>query len=176
MKLTVRQLVLAALFAAIMAVCAQLSIPMPIGVPITLQTLAVACCGYILGAKLGVFSIAAYIALGAVGLPVFSAFRGGIGMLLGVTGGFIWGFIPMVFLCGYTAQKKPVLAVAGGLCGMLICHLAGVAQFSVVSGTPFVASLVAVSAPYLIKDVCSVVFGYIFARTIKKVLPRVQNV
>ena len=86
--------------AAVMAVLSQISIPLPTGVPVTLQTFAVALCGYVLGVGMGGSALAVYLALGAVGLPVFAGFSGGVGSFLGVTGGFLWGFFLMSLLCG----------------------------------------------------------------------------
>ena len=91
-------LTLSAVFTAVIAVCSQISIPLPVGIPITLQTFAVALCGFTLPLPCALASIGVYIALGAVGAPVFSSFGGGIGVLIGKTGGFIFGFIAMTLL------------------------------------------------------------------------------
>ncbi|MEG1426953.1 MAG: biotin transporter BioY, partial [Oscillospiraceae bacterium] len=113
---TTINLVMTGLFAAVVVVLTMISIPMPSGVPITLQTFAVALCGYLLGRKYGVASVLVYMAIGAIGLPVFSGFHGGVGALVGLTGGFIWGFLPMAFLCGLAVKKKnKVLPVISGL-------------------------------------------------------------
>jgi biotin transport system substrate-specific component len=98
-KEKIKSITYVALFVAIIAVVSQIAIPMPSLVPITLQTLVIAMCGYLLGLKRGLVAIIVYIALGAVGAPVFSSFQGGFSVLIGYTGGFIWGFIPLVILC-----------------------------------------------------------------------------
>ena len=95
-----RKLVYVALFAALTAVLSQISIPLPSGVPLTLQTFAVAFAGFFLGWKYGLAAIGVYVALGACGAPVFAGFTGGAYKLIGVTGGFIWGFFPLVALVG----------------------------------------------------------------------------
>ncbi|MDD3970645.1 MAG: biotin transporter BioY, partial [Clostridia bacterium] len=95
-----KQIAYTGMFTAIIAVMSQLAIPMPSGVPATLQTLAIVITGLILGVKAGTVSVGLYITIGAIGLPVFSAFRSGLGTLFGVTGGFIFGFIPFVIMCG----------------------------------------------------------------------------
>ena len=99
----IRGMVLCGLFAAIIAVFTLITIPLPSGVPITLQTFAVALCGYTLGCGKGTAATAVYIAIGAVGLPVFSGMRGGFSVLAGPTGGYIYGFIGMTALCGVGA-------------------------------------------------------------------------
>lgn len=94
------------MFAAVLAVMSQIAIPMPSGVPMTLQTFAVALAGAVLGWKLGALSALVYLLLGAAGVPVFSGMSGGLGVLLGKTGGFIFGFIFMALLCGLGAAQK----------------------------------------------------------------------
>ncbi len=108
-KNTTRMLVLSGMFAAVLGVLSQIQIPMPSGVPVTLQTFAVALTGYVLGWKFGLVSSAAWILLGAAGVPVFSQFSGGVGVLVGATGGFIWGFPIMAAFCGYGYAQKPVI-------------------------------------------------------------------
>ena len=88
---SLRDMVLCALFAAILAVSAWLTVPGE--VPFTLQTFGVFAALGLLGGKRGTIAIALYLVLGAVGLPVFSGFRGGFGVLLGTTGGYIFGFL-----------------------------------------------------------------------------------
>ena len=83
---------LSSLFAALLAVCAWICIPVG-DIAVTLQTFGVALALLLLGGKWGTVSIGIYLLLGMVGLPVFSGFRGGIGALAGVTGGFLWGFL-----------------------------------------------------------------------------------
>ena len=79
------------LFAVVIAICSWISIPTV--VPFTLQTFAVFLAVAVLGGKRGTLSVIVYVLLGAVGLPVFSGFKGGIGVLLNTTGGYIIGFI-----------------------------------------------------------------------------------
>ncbi|NCB51860.1 MAG: biotin transporter BioY [Clostridia bacterium] len=87
----IRDMAYIGLFAVLITVCSWLSIPTT--VPFTLQTFAVFCTAGLLGGKRGTLAVLVYILLGAVGLPVFSGFRGGIGALLGTTGGYIIGFL-----------------------------------------------------------------------------------
>lgn len=160
-------LVLSGMFAAVLGVLSQLQIPMPSGVPVTLQTFAVALAGYVLGWKFGVVSTAAWILLGAAGVPVFSQFSGGFGVLAGATGGFIWGFPAMAALCGWGYAKKPVIFAGASLAGLAVCHLAGVLQFSAVMEMGFVQSFLLVSLPYLIKDILSLIGAYAAAKAVR---------
>ena len=148
-----------------------MTIPLPTGVPVTLQTFAMAFCGYVLGWKLGGASSALYLILGAIGVPVYAGMSGGFGALLGPAGGFIFGFIPMAMLCGAGIKKgfpgKPFVL---GIAGLAVCHAFGVVQFSIVTGNTIPASFLAVSVPYIVKDVISVVVAEILGAAVRKAL------
>lgn len=167
-------LVFTALMTALLAVFAQLVIPMPIGVPFTLQTFAVCFSGYILGPKKGMASVLCYLIIGACGLPVFSGMQGGFGILItGFTGGFLWGFIPLALFCGIgklQAWKKnsKILALSFGALGVLTCHVIGVAQLSAVSSIDLISAFLVGSLPYLLKDVLSMIGAYFFSTTVRK--------
>ena len=92
MKRKTLDIVYCGIFATITAILAQISIPLPGGVPLTLQTFAVSLAGILLGSKKGFISILVYVLMGAIGLPVFSGFSAGIGAIVGATGGFILSF------------------------------------------------------------------------------------
>ncbi len=167
----VQKLVLTGVFAALLAVLSQISFPLPTGVPVTLQTFAVALCGYVLGPKLGVVSVLVYLALGAAGLPVFSEFSAGIGVFAGMTGGYLWGFLFMVFLCGLGVKfEKRLPAIGLGVSGLAVCHLCGAVQFSLVTATPPLQAFLLASVPYLVKDVVSVVLARLVAEAISYAL------
>ena len=88
---SILSMVYCSLFTIIIALCSYITIPVVI--PITLQTLGIFITLELLGGKKGTFSVLSYFLLGAIGIPVFSGFRGGIGVLLSPTGGYIIGFI-----------------------------------------------------------------------------------
>jgi biotin transport system substrate-specific component len=162
----IRAITQIALIVAIMCVFAQLSFY--IGpVPITMQTLVIAFTGYFLGMKKGIVAVCVYLLLGAVGAPVFSAFNGGFHILIGYTGGFLWGFIPYVIFCGILKEKR--LGIVLGLIGMLICHLLGVIQYSLISRVNIFASFVVVSLPFLIKDILFTILAYYLAKKVRKI-------
>lgn len=171
MKISTKTIVTVGMFTAVLAVLSILTIPMPSGVPVTLQTFAMALCGYVLGWKKGTASTLIYILVGTVGVPVFAGMTGGPSWLVGYSGGFIWGFIFLTLLCGVgMKQKNVVLRLVLGIAGLAVCHLLGVIQFSIVASTPFPAAFVAVSVPYIAKDVISVVGAYLVALPIRKAL------
>ena len=127
----VRNMVQCALFAALLSLCAWLSIPAG-DVAVTLQTFGVFLTLGLLGGKRGTIAVAVYLAMGAVGLPVFTGMRGGIGVLLGATGGYIVGFLAIALvywlvtaLLGCSAGTR-----LGGLAlGLLCCYGCGTVWF-----------------------------------------------
>ena len=130
---SLRDMVLCALFAAILAVSAWLTVPGE--VPFTLQTFGVFAALGLLGGKRGTIAIALYLVLGAVGLPVFSGFRGGFGVLLGTTGGYIFGFLlsgllywALTALLGNRGWVRLLAMVLG----LLLCYAAGTGWFLLV--------------------------------------------
>ena len=176
-KNKLQKMVVTGVMAALLIVLSQISIPLPTGIPVTLQTLAVALCGYVLGPVLGTLSVGVYLALGAVGLPVFAGFSGGLGSVVGRTGGYLWAFLPMAFLCGLGARRGgKAWALLLGALGLAVCHLCGAFQFAaVMSLSPWQAFLTA-SAPYLIKDALSLVLAYGAAEALLYALKRARLV
>jgi len=179
------KLVIYSLFTAILAVISPLAIPMPTGVPITLQTFALCLCGFFLGIR-AVIPALVYLFLGLAGLPIFSNFTGGIAKLVGPTGGFICGFLFLALFCGAgislsekllkRSYKSSIsnflieylIPLAFGLIGMAICHLLGIVVFSFVTDTPFIKSAILVSLRYIVKDVLSMILALVLAKTLKK--------
>ena len=156
------------------AVLSQIAIP--IGpVPINLATFAVFCAGAILGSKLGALSLVVWVATGAVGAPVFSMFRGGLGTLAGPTGGFIIGFIPAAYITGLIIEKpgkgnKTVLYPVAMLAGMLVYFCLGTVWFFFSTGTGFVQSLVICVIPFLPGDIIKIAVATILAKRMRAVL------
>ena len=165
-----------ALFAAVLVILSQISIPTPWGVPFTLQTFAVALTAYALGWKRGIIAVAVYLMLGIVGIPVFSSFSGGIAKLVGITGGYLWGFLPMAALCGLGIEywkKQPcaktrICCVLLSAAGLASCHLPGVIQFALVSGSTMTNAFLVASLPYLLKDGVSLVLAFGLAIAIRR--------
>ncbi|MBR2459781.1 MAG: biotin transporter BioY [Clostridia bacterium] len=162
-----------ALSAAFIAVSAQLAIPLPSGIPLTLQTLAVALCGYLLGAKLGAISSLVYVALGAMGAPVFSGFSGGFHRIVSLTGGFLWGFPLLALFCGLSQTQKwsrheKLYSLLHGTLGVLLCHLCGIIQFSAISQSNLFTAALISSLPYLLKDAVCVALAYLLSAEIRK--------
>lgn len=167
----IKRITFTALFVALIAVCAQITIPMPNGVAFTLQTFAVALTGYLLGVGWGTLAVLVYILLGAVGVPVFSAFQGGFHVLLGRTGGYIWGFLPLAAVCGLSARGRgKTLPYLWGLPGPLLCHLFGTLQNMFLAGGGFLALLMVYSVPYLLKDYLSLALAALLCSRLRPAL------
>lgn len=159
-----------AICAAIIVVCTWTTIPMPSGVPVTLQTFAVAFCGFFLGKKYAPVTVCAYLTMGAIGLPVFSGFGAGAGFLVGPTGGFLWGFIFLSLMCGLSSEvKSKAFKCLFAAMGMVLCHIMGIVQFCIVAKQPFLSAFIMVTFPYLIKDFISLGVAFIIAKSLKKI-------
>ena len=146
MKISTKTIVTVGMFTAVLAVLSILQIPMPTGVPITLQTFAMALCGYVLGWQLGISATLLYIVLGTVGVPIFAGMSAGPGVLFGYTGGFIFGFIFLTLLCGISVHRKnAAVKIVLGLAGLIICHLLGAIQYAVLAKITLGCCVTAVS-------------------------------
>ena len=155
-----------AMMAVILCVCSWLTIPFT--VPFTMQTFAVYCALLLLGGKRGLLAIGLYILLGLVGLPVFSGFRGGPGHLLGLTGGYIIGFLFTGL--GYLLMESKLRSL-GFLprivllaLDLLPCYLVGTLWFTAVSrlhGSEigFFGALGLCVVPYILPDLLKVVLA-----------------
>ena len=121
-----KNMALCGLFAAILAVCAWISVPLG-DMMITLQTFGIFLTLGLLGGKRGALSVLVYLILGAVGAPVFSGFRGGLGALLGTTGGYIFGFMltSLVYWLITAIKDTPITRLIAMVLGLLLCYGCG---------------------------------------------------
>lgn len=166
-----------ALGTAIICVLAPLSIPVA-PVPFSFATLAVFFVSAMLGWKRGVIAVVAYILLGIVGLPVFSNFNSGVGVIAGATGGYIIGYVPCAFLTGLLTDifrnKKwyPVGMVAGMILGLFTCYFLGTAWFVIFcQGSKTVAQALALCVtPFLLFDGAKMLLAATLTYFLNKVL------
>lgn len=163
-RFPIRQMTRCALFAALTAVCAWTGIPLGDTV-FTLQTLAVFLTLGLLGGKWGTVSILCYLLLGAVGVPVFSGFRGGIGMLLGPTGGYLLGFLS-TGLCYGAVEKFGKLPAM--ILGQLACYACGTLWYMQYTGGGIGWILLQTVVPYLFPDAVKLVLAYRLTAKLKK--------
>lgn len=155
------QYVLAAFGAAIIAVLAQVTIPLPL-IPITGQTLAVGIIVTILGTRLGTLSVLLYILLGAVGLPVFSGMSGGLGILVGPTGGYIVGFLATAIIMGLYLDKFGITfaqAIIANIIGMFVTLVFGTVWLKIVADYTWTAAFMGGVAPFIVVGIVKAVLA-----------------
>lgn len=160
--------IVCSLFASIICVAAPISIPVG-PIPITLGFFAIFLAGIVLSPKSAAAAVSIYIALGAVGLPVFSGARQGFSVLLGPTGGYLWGYLPMVVIislfikifCRNISGKilSAILYVLACICGGLICYATGTIQYMFVTGVPLKEALSLCVLPFIPFDILKAVFA-----------------
>lgn len=164
-SMAVRNMTRCALFAALMAICAWLAVPMG-QVTFSMQSFAVLLALYTLGGKRGCIAVAVYLALGAMGLPVFTGFRGGIGVLLGPTGGFLWGFFAGAL--AYWLLQKKLRAWLNMAAVMAVCYACGAIWYAIAFGGDVWAVTALCVLPYLLPDALKLVLALILGRRLQK--------
>ena len=159
-----RELTRTALMASLTAVGAWLAFPLPLSpVPLTLQVVFMLMSGMLLGGRQGAASQILYLAMGALGRPVFSRGGAGVGVLLGPTGGYLVGFIPAAWICGIVAQRVRAITEEGhwlrgcgyavaGVVGVFFLHAVGVARLTSVLHIRWDQAFVVGSLPFVIPD------------------------
>lgn len=181
-----RSIAFVGLSIAIMAVSAWVAIPFG-PVLFTLQMFALAFAILVLTPKQCMAAIAGYLAIGAIGVPVFSGMRGGIGMLAGPTGGYLWGYLlgavaALLVLRALrrrfgtegtrSGAKGLVVDVAATLVFVAVTYVCGWAQFMVVTGVGPEAAFVATVAPFAALDVVKMVAAAVCARAVRTAVPQ----
>ena len=164
------------LFAALMAICAWISVPMPAPlVPFTLQTFAIFAAVTTLGGRRGTYAVGVYLLLGLVGLPVFAGFRSGPGTLLGITGGYILGFFvcAVVYWLVTTWLGESLWAMLlGGTLGLAACYAFGTAWFLLLyirttGPMSLGAALGMCVVPYILPDLCKLALAVLVSRRVR---------
>lgn len=160
-----------------MAVSAWVTIPLG-PIPFTLQMFAVTFAILVLTPKQAIAAIAGYLALGAIGVPVFSGMRGGIGVLMGPTGGFLWGYLIGVsaaaFLLALFRSRGVDNFAVSMLCGIVftaIAYACGWFQYMFVAGVGPFESLLVTVAPFILVDLAKIAAATIAARMVIRALP-----
>lgn len=172
-KVSPRALAYTGLSAALMALCAWIAVPLPSGISFTMQTFAVCAVSALLGWKRGLLAVAVYLLLGFVGLPVFSGFQSGAGVLLGATGGYLIGFLFMAPCIGFCAERfgrgVPALVLSMVL-GEALLYLFGTVWFTAVytGGTGFGGAFALCVLPYLLPDAVKIALAVLVVRRMEK--------
>ena len=159
-------LVLCGIFAALMAICSFITIP------------------------LGSISLIVYILLGAVGVPVFAGFKGGLGVLAGPTGGYIIGYLAAAFLTGLLVElvftktgtdsgqrsaksstSRFIGIILAMIAGLAACYALGTAWFMISTGTGLGAALISCVIPFLPGDAAKIIVGALLVQKLRPAIP-----
>lgn len=164
-KIKTKQMVLIALMTSVTCVLGPLSIPLPFSpVPISLTNFAIFLAIFVLGMKNGTISFIIYLLLGAVGVPVFSSFRGGLQVLAGPTGGYLIGFIFLALIMGFALDhfdRKLVPTIIGMIIGMAVCYAFGTVWLAKLLSLSFKEGLMMGVIPYLPGDAAKIIIAAI---------------
>ena len=175
-KFTIQQIAMIAVMTAVTCVLAPLSIP--IGpVPISLTNLVIYFSLFILGTEKGTISYLIYLLIGLVGIPVFSGFTSGPGKLFGPTGGYLIGYLFLVFFTGLFVEKFPnkiPMYFVGGIIGIIVCYAFGTVWFVLQYKVGFLEALTMCVFPYIPMDLVKLVAAVIIGSQVRKILIR-QN-
>ena len=173
-KMTTKDMVFIGMFAVLMAISAWINIPGP--VPFTVQTLGVFAAIGILGGKRGTIAVIVYILMGLVGLPVFSGFKGGPGVIVGMTGGYIVGFIASALVMwgiekAFGRNKK--ILILSMFIGLVVCYAFGTAWFMAVytrtTGSIGLGAVLSMCVlPFIIPDCVKIIIAYYLTNRLEK--------
>lgn len=176
---TTKQLTLIGVMTAVICILAPFTIPLPFSpVPLSLATLVIYISVFVLGMKLSTVSLLIYLLLGAVGLPVFSGFSGGLGKFAGPTGGYLIGYIFVAIITGYFVDHFPgrlSFAAVGMVLGSLICYLFGTVWLAAQMELSFFAALSVGVLPYLPGDIIKIIVACILGPKLKNAVHRMGN-
>ena len=171
--MTTKDIVQIGIFAALIAICSWISIPT--AVPFTLQTFGVFMAVEVLGGKRGTIAVLVYLLLGAVGLPVFAGFTGGVGILLGSTGGYIVGFLfaaLLMWLLESVLPQSPAVSILAMVAGLLVCYAMGTVWFMVVftrnnGAVELMTVLGWCVFPFIIPDLIKIALAWLISRRVR---------
>ncbi|MGZ3524928.1 MAG: biotin transporter BioY [Thermodesulfobacteriota bacterium] len=169
-----RMVVLASLMAAMTAVGAYIYVP--IGpVPIILSTLFAILSGLLLGSRWGSASMALYLLVGAIGLPVFAGGKGGFAHFLGPTGGYLFGYLVASWIAGFISERsqgRMILDIFAVITGSLTLYALGVPWLKMVTQMSWTKALMVGVLPFLIGDAIKASVVLVLARAIRPILKR----
>jgi len=179
-----KKLVLCAVMAAITCVLAPLSVTVAGAVPITLATFAVMLSGVLLGGRMGALSQLIYLLIGAVGLPVCAGYTPALPRIMGPTGGYLIGYIPLAFLCGaiYGAwgrgaagMKRYAVMLGAMLAGTAVLYTFGTAWFCMLNHVDVIYALSVCVIPFLIGDAVKIAAVMILAPQLERAIAKLPD-
>lgn len=167
-QLTIKQISRIGLFTALTIIFSQISIPMPYGVPMTMQTFIIPLVAFLLGKKEGTFVAVIYLLLGLIGIPVFAGFSGGASIFFGPTGGFILSFPLMAYCSGIAQEKRSVFSIASWLlAGAILNYIVGMFYFSFVTSSTLLVAFTACVLPFIPTAIIKLVLVYLVGQKLR---------
>ena len=166
--MSTRTLTLTAVLTAILCILGPVTLPLG-PVPLSLTTGLLMLMALLLGTRKALLCCSVYLLLGLVGLPVFGGFRGGMSVLLGPTGGFILGYLPMTLCCGLVCDKTDhrMLQCIVFLLGTVLLYMVGAIWYAHQAGTAFTAALMVCAVPFISGDALKILAVLTCGRGIK---------
>ena len=174
-KLTTYQMAVTAVMAAVLCVLGPLTVPIG-AVPISLANFVICLTAWLLGPKFGTLSVVLYLALGTIGIPVFSGYGAGLAKLAGPTGGYLVGYLLLAFIGGMFIEKSkgnPVVSAVGLVLGDAACYVLGTIWFMVLTGLDLPTSLTYCVIPYLPGDVIKIALASLLTSQLDKRMPKI---
>lgn len=175
-RMTAQELTTIALLAALLCVSSYISIQLPFSaVPFTAQTLVMNMIALLLKPKRACISVAIWILLGAVGLPVFSGGRGGFGVLAGPTGGFIVSYLLSVVLIGLARSEKNRVwrnLIATIVVGIPVVYAVGIPWMRLVTGLDWKSAFATGCLPFLAWDIVKCIAAVYIAKALYRIVNR----
>ena len=177
-KFSIQEICYVGLFTAVIAVMAQIYIPMPMGVPMTMKTFAITLAAVVLGAKLSTISCVVYLLLGAVGVPVLANFSGGFDKFVGPTGGFLISFPLMAFIIGFGVEHRKAFKgafVVALVAGTVVNYVVGVVMFCLLTHSSVMVGITACVLPFIPTAIIKAVLASIIGFAVRRAVPGIRK-
>lgn len=170
-RIDVKKYVLVAVLAALISIISPLSINV-LTIPFSLSIFIIALVALTFPPIYTVLAVLIYIALGVLGVPVFAGFKSGLGVLGGVTGGYIIGYIPFAILVSYANyifKNKMVIEILMIVAGLFCCYLTGLIWYVIQTDNTFSSAFLTTVAPFILPDVIKIVIAFVISMQLKRV-------
>jgi len=179
-KPQLKDFIIYAIFAAITAICSQITLPLPFTpIMVSLGTFGIMITSVLCSVKYkfgGFVSVCIYIGLGAVGAPVFQGFKGGLGVLMGPTGGYIVGYLLMAIVIGFMYSNKKFINMLAFLLANVVLYICGTIWFMVSTGNDLLQSLTLCVFPFLPGDFAKIIVAYLTVNRVKPLISNLQKI
>lgn len=170
-KLNTKDLCMIGVFTAVIVIMAQIQIPMPFGVPFTMQTFALILTGLVLGSKKGTIAAVIYVLLGIIGVPVFAGFAGGFQIIASPVGGFILSF-PLLTLAAGLAKEirnnSKIFYILYLILGLILNYLCGIAIFCIITKASVLVGFTSCVLPFIIPDILKAILAVTLSTAFQK--------